>query len=69
MSQNVSRVSMQQALDFGYSAWTPGPDPDNGNQGPGVWSPYYAFPFAADFINGATDLKVVPVLQQEKLVA
>lgn len=69
MSQNVSRVSMQQGLGFGYSAWTPGPDPDNGNQGPGVWGPYYAFPFAADFINGATDLKVVPVMQQEKLVA
>lgn len=69
MSQNVSRVSMQQGLGFGYSAWTPGLDPDNGNQGPGVWGPYYAFPFAADFIDGATDLQVVPVLQQEKLVA
>jgi hypothetical protein len=69
MSQNVSRVNMQQGLGFGYSAWTPGPDSDNGNQGPGIWDPYYAFPFAADFIDGATDLQVVPILQQEKLVA
>lgn len=69
MSQNVSRVNMQQGLGFGYSAWTPGPDPDNGNQGPGVWGPYYALPFAADFIGGAENLQVEAILQDWKLVA
>ena len=59
---------MQQGLGFGYAAWTPTVNPTTGS-GPHVSAPYYALVMVADFIGNATDLQVIPVVQQENLSA